>query len=396
MIRDLLRPVFGNVAHQGTCDSVWYLRMVAAVLVFMGLFLLPGAGYADEAFIPKYDSVVETESTFFGELGFTVPGDTAKMKSGVLADAMNWHLLYRAGVDSALEKSAQALKRVSGAEPDPDARWVSALNALWSGHFRTGLTLIDSLRKHAGESKPYFVDTYIRECAHFFLPGYYPENATTVSLQSPGGVADGFLLSLEDAIPYRRKVSVVTSDTMSALPTVNFKASFSIAPVLPLNFSLVATKKLSLALHVDTGKTGAILDGGLHDWFSERSPMEIEVMAIPNQLSASLDRQMAALVGREYTMVRRLADLKRFGALSFRCKTTSVFSDVPGTYCAFVGFDALLSISQRTVRIRPLQKKIGREEVVVRYLIAMRSSDDAAPKAEKVLQNLLFALNNRS
>jgi hypothetical protein len=68
-----------------------------------------------------------------------------------------------------------------------------------------------------------------------------------------------------------------------------------------------------------------------------------------------------------------------------------VFRNVPGEFCAFVTFDLKLSGNSAASSFHESKRTpSGKDDaVVVRYLIAMKTSDTVEEKAEAILHDLL-------
>jgi hypothetical protein len=375
--------------------------------VFVGMINLHAEAYlqseAENPYFPiSQDSVKTALYTYLSQLD-EISSDRNSARH-LLLKGLIWHYLYQLDVDSAFSMADRLASHAMKSYPDiPEAAWLKGINLIRATRIKKGFTILDSLRAGGLVQNKNFLLDYATLSALYFLP--YNKHALSDSqiiFLSPASNVVHTGLREEENIPSSEKWQVYSrSSQQLKMPVFTFSGSYTLSQLLsllPLSSVLLSSVPNSaprLKMDIDeriTKRFGPIPTPLVYDPEASKYPMEVKIIADCNKSGLSLPDYMGSIVRNRFNIIKETGDLRKLKAISLRCYNRSVFRNVPGEFCAFVTFDLKLSRNpsnsfHESKRTSPSEED---DAVIVRYLIAMKTSDAVEEKAEAIFHDLLY------
>jgi hypothetical protein len=336
------------------------------------------------------DSVKTTLYTSLKQLDEGTPHRTSARR--FLLKGLAWHYLYRLDVDSAFVMADRLANSAMKSYPDiPEAAWLKGINMIQASRIKDGFSLLDSLRAGGLILNQDFLRDYAKLSAKCFLPPKRTQPDSIVLFLSPSNKDNYTCLREEERTPFCETWRVRDrSSKKFKMPMFTFGGSYTLSQPLSLMVPPLPQNSASrLKISIDDSIIGRIKTPLLYDPEASKFPMSVKIIADCNNSGLSLHDYMSSIVQNRFDMIRETGDLRTLKAISLRCYNRSVFRNVPGEFSAFVAFDLKLpkKFSDRTPE--PNKKMLSKDDLIVRYLIAMKTSDAVEEKAEAIFQDLL-------
>lgn len=312
-----------------------------------------------------------------------------------LTEALCWHLLYRMGIDSGRVVSDRILLSMEqSGHRLPEISWLHGMNCIWSGRICRGISILDSIRiATCGRDRTFSYD-FFKFIRHCFIPVETEREAGDIVIGPPSALV--VRISPEETVAQRQSLALHVCGGGERFSVFDLSAEFELTPWPSLQFLFPQTaSENGMRLAFKSPFTEMLPKPPVADPFALKTPMELRIMAMPGSVTVPLMDYVASFIDERFYQVWTCRDLERFGAVSVRCREQSVFRGVPGKYYAFVAFDARLSSGGACIRLDPVEgRPAGREELMVRYLLVVRTRHPVEAKAEELLQNILLAFNS--
>ncbi|MBN1760282.1 MAG: hypothetical protein JW863_18285 [Chitinispirillaceae bacterium] len=332
------------------------------------------------------DSLVHCLQSAVHASGFPKPGFDNR-----LTEAVCWHLLYRMGVDSGFAVSDRILRSLGSAGCSyPEVSWLNGINRVWSGEFKSGISILDRMGITEFRGGRIFSSDYLKILSRCFLPFEQKEEPIKVTLFSSASGNTSLFINPQEMAPVEYSISNQSFDNADVSSIWSLSAVYELTPVYSLRFPLLVERsRPQLELGIDSSITRNIIPFSLPDPFGVKSKMELKIITIQGNTGVSVREYLRSCIDNDYDQIWESQDMRHFNAISIRCRKRSIFRNITGTYYAFVVFDARISSEHARIRIKPVNRKIDREELPVRYVLAFRSSESIEGKAERIFQDIL-------
>ncbi len=319
-----------------------------------------------------------------------------------LLTGLLWHYLYQLDVDSAFLKSDSLASHIMTVCPEiPEAAWLKGVNLIRAGRIKKGFALLDSLRAGGLVQNQNFLLDYAKLSALCFLPKKRTQSDSVIVFLSPTNNSKYNGLREEERIPFSEtwRVYARTSRKLR-MPAFTFGGSYTLSQplsLLPLSFMLlpsIPNRAPQLKMNIDERiikRFGPISTPLIYNPEASKYPMDVKIITDCSNSGLSLSDYMGSIVRNRFDIIKETGELRKLKAISLRCYNRSVYRNVPGEFCAFVTFDLKLSGNSSASSFHESKKTPpGKDDtVIVRYLIAMKTSDVVEEKAEAIFHDLL-------
>ena len=308
-----------------------------------------------------------------------------------LTEAVCWHLLYRMGVDSGLAESDRILRSLGSSGCSyPEVSWLNGINHVWSGKLKSGISILDRMGASDYRGSRIFSSDYLKILSRCFLPFEQDEVPVKITLIPSKGADASLFINPKEMVPVQYSISNHTFDNNDVSLMWNLSAQYELTPVYSLRFPpLNERSKPQLKLTVDHSIAQNIVPLAPPDPFGEKSKMELKIITVQGNTCIPAKEYLLSCLEDGYDQLWVRSDMGHFNAISIRCRKHSIFRNIAGTYYAFVVFDARVFSEHARIRIKPIKKESDREELPVRYVLALKSCESIEEKAERIFQDIL-------
>jgi len=368
--------------------------------VLVGMINLHAEAYlqskAENPYFPvSHDSVKTALYTYLSQLDEISPDRNSARH--LLLKGLLWHYLYQLDVDSAFSMADRVATSTMKSYPGiPEAAWLKGINLIRATQIKEGFTILDSLRTGCLIQSQDFLLDYAKLSALCFLPPKRTPSDSIIVFLSPTNKSKYNGLREEERIPFGETWRVCAQSLkMSKIPTFTFRGSYTLSRPLPLRLSFsLLNSSLRSKSPIDEQfikKFGPLPTPLLYDPETSKYPMEIKIITDCSRTGESLPEYMGSIVQGRFDIIRETGELQKLKAISLRCYNKSVFRNVPGEFCAFVTFDLKLpgNASSRCLHESKTKSSKNDNDIIVRYLIAMKTSDAVEEKAEEIFRDLV-------
>lgn len=311
----------------------------------------------------------------------------------VLLKGLLWHYLYQLEVDSAFSMADSLATLVMRSCPHmTEAAWLKGINLIRAAKIKRGFAMLDSLRSGDRIQNSDFMVDYTKLSVVCFLPLRHSRLDSLALFRFFADSGTRTTMNENEVVPFSEAWRVsAKSFPRAEMPELTFSASYTLYQPLPLMIPPYNPNASSrLELDIDSKLFRSVTEPLLYDPELLKYTMEITITADCNGPACPLNDYMRSIVSKDFDAVKQINDLPMLHAISLRCHNRSVTRNVPGESCAFVAFDLKMSGKSSGSFHETGKKPSGKNDtLVVRYLIAMKTSDVVEQKAEAIFQNLL-------
>jgi hypothetical protein len=311
----------------------------------------------------------------------------------ILLKGLLWHYLYQLEVDSAFSMADSLATRVMRLCPQmTEAAWLKGINLIRAARIKRGFAILDSLRTGDRIQNSDFMSDYTKLSVQCFLPLRHSRLDSLALFLFFADSGTRATMNEEEVVPFSETWRVSAKSFPAAeMPELTFTASYTLYQPLLLMFPPYNPNSFArLKIAVDNNMFHSVKEPLLYDPELLKYRMEITITADCNGPACPLNDYMRLIVSKDFDAVKQINDLPLLHAISLRCHNRSVFRNVPGESCAFVAFDLKLSGNSSGSVHESKKLPSGKDDdLVVRYLIAMKTSDVVEEKAEAIFQDLL-------
>lgn len=314
----------------------------------------------------------------------------------LLLKGLVWHCLYRLNVDTAFFMADRLAASVMKSYPEiPEAAWLKGVNLIRAARIKEGFAILDSLRTGGLiQNQDFFLD-YAKLSARCFLPLNRTLSDSVIFFLSSTDKSKHDNLREEERTPFSETWRVCARSSQKLKNSeFTFSGLYALSQPLSLLPSLSPPSSASrLKMDIDEriiNRFGPIPTRLVYDPEASKFPMEVKIIADCSKPGVSLADYMGSIVRDRFDMIKETNELPKLKAISLRCYNRSVFRNVPGEFCAFVTFDLKLPANASGGFHESKTKPSGKDDaVIVRYLIAMKTSDAVEEKAEAIFKELV-------
>jgi hypothetical protein len=340
----------------------------------------------------SHDSIKTALYTSLSQLDGISPNKNSARH--LLLKGLVWHYLYWLDIDSAFVMADHLANSAMKSYPEiPEAAWLKGINMIQASRIKEGFTLLDSLRAGGLIQNQDFLLDYAKLSARCFLPPKRTQPDSIVLFLSPSNKDNYTCLREEERIPFCETWRVRDrSSKKFKMPMFTFGGSYTLSQPLSLMGPPLPQDGASrLKISIDDSIIGRVKTPLLYDPEASKFPMDVKIIADCNNSSLSLPDYMSSIVRNRFDMIKETGDLRTLKAISLRCYNRSVFRNISGEFCAFVAFDLRLSRnpSKSFHESKKTSPSKNDDDVIVRYLIAMKTSDAVEEKAEAIFQDIV-------
>ena len=309
----------------------------------------------------------------------------------MMVQGLAWHYLEQLGVKGSFLKADSFATCAMVHYPScPEGAWLKGVNLIRSAHIVDGFRILDSLCTNVSFDRQRFLSEYATLSALCFLPRDLRGTGTAIELKPVRHEKiSAFLLEFESS-PSQTGWSVNSSvSPKGAFPIFGFSAEFSLCKQISLVFpSLCGGKEKPSVMNLRPDIMNSLYALPVEDPLEPLYGANFKVSVAPFSGNIPLSQFMSGLITNRYDMVMQCHELEKFGAISLRCTTRSVFSNVSGYEYAIVAFDRM--VRENTLFRSPQCTDVFTgKKMKIRYVITMESRSAVKDKSELLLQNFL-------
>jgi hypothetical protein len=311
---------------------------------------------------------------------------------GELLTSLTLLYLGQIGVPGSLAEAQRILGRARKAFPGSgEIPWLEGLVKICNRDVINGLRSLDSLRL-VGFTQPEFLGDYARYVLQACVPDRIEFPA--IFLPSPSPLSAVPLPADEQERPsYCWRVVSAAPDRNNRVPVYEYGVSFHLRkPFRLLETALIPRMQFHLSAPLFMAENiPMMLSEPLMRQLRERTDsitLNLYIDYTPTKLSR--EEYLAKRISGVYNAVENRDELRKYNALSVRCRKQSAVYGQEGTYAAFIVFDRRLGdIHRNRPGKQPVNERDGSRPV--RFTIAMQSGAYVQELAEERLQAVLRA-----
>lgn len=267
------------------------------------------------------------------------------------------------------------------------AAWRGAVTRIAAGEVRTGVRMLDSLRRHASCSPDSFFTVYAQVIAGTFLPDAARAADSAVTLSDAAApFPDNVYFTDGDAeVPEGQRLTVTPpADPRSGLPSFAFDRFFTIRERFKVWLPPLREYQHSATAGLLRFDSCRVLPGEPLLYHPAEQPWKVHLKIVVDcsEEQESLYGYVGDLVISRYDYIRAREEQAPGNAVSLRCYTQQVFHSRPGTFLGLVAFDRYGLF--RKPGDEPGAK--GSDRIRIRYLIMVKANRAVEEKAELLLR----------